>query len=83
MYSSARSKRLALLLVGCGGRVGHGGGDGRDHAGAGAPAYIRNQRGGVDDQFAIELRAGIGGQLAPFGDGAYPTPRLAAESAGP
>ena len=79
----ARSKDFAVELVGRGGGVGHSGGDGRDHAGAGAPADVRNERGGVDDQFAIEFCAGIGGQLAPLGDCACPRLRLVGRSGGP
>ena len=63
---------LAVGFVGGVGGVGDGGVDGGDHAGAGAPADVGDERGGIDGEFAIELCAGVGGELAPLGDGVVP-----------
>ena len=81
MYSRARSNDLRSSSLAAVGGVGDGGRDGRDHAGAGAPTDVGNQRGGIDDQFAIELCARIGGQLAPFRNRLVPGCALGRESA--
>ena len=60
---------LRSVSIGEFGRVGHLAADRRDLAGIGAPGDLRRDVGGVEDLDAVVLRAGIGGQLLPAGDG--------------
>ena len=83
MYSSARSNDLRSSSLSDVGRIRHRRRYRGNHAGARSPAHVRNQRGRIDHQFAIELRAGIRRQLAPLRNGRVPCLALRARSGGP